>query len=1139
MSRVWRVLFIGWLMAVNICGSVWAQATAQVSGAAQDASGAVLPGVQVTATQTETGVARTTVTNETGYYVLTNLPLGPYRLEASLPGFRTFVQTGIVLQVNASPTINISLQVGQVSEQVEVQANAAFVETRSLSVGQVMETARIVELPLNGRNAQELLLLNGGTVQTAPDGGMSFPSGRLLLSSAGARGTAGELTLDGISHISPYDAYPLPLPFPDALSEFKTEIGGQSAQQSRGAQASAVTKSGTNDLHGDLFEFVRNDLFNARPYFSTTGSTLKRNQFGGTAGGPIIKNKLFFFGGFQGTTLRQDAKDQRQFVPNAAMLAGDFTTFASPLCNGGRQITLKAPFVNNRVDPKSFNSIALKVVDRIPKSSDPCGEIVFGAPNVENHEDLVVKVDYQFSDKHSLFGREMYSRINGPSAFKFTPDNPLNAGNDVKARAHAFTIGSTYLITSNTVNSLRVAFTRTHLLTVSPPYFDLQELGSKVYSGYTPKIAKLSITSGFSLPGNGRRNIPTDLFQVSDDVSNSRGKHQLGFGVRIAQARTNVAVQTPAPPTFSFSGTFTGQGLADFLLGKPSDLTQAEGTYIYTRAKYFSLYAQDTWQMKPRLSVSYGLRWAPILGYQDVRRPVPSVVMFDIEKYKQGIRSTTFVNGPPGIMWAGDPGFTLPNNGANAAKPSASIFNSYWKDLAPRVGFAWDIEGNGRSSLRASYGISYDDYPTVDRLGSQASMAPYGSLTRVLTPAGGLDDPWVGVPGGNPFPINATKTTPFVPFGEYIFRNPNLGPTYTQTWNLSLQREVVSNTLVSLSYIGSEITHLQVATPLNLAVYVPGKGDTGGNCFLNGKATYFKVAPGADCSSLANTQDRRTLSLLNPAYKDEMGRVALVDNGGTQNYNGMLLSVQRRPTKGMTVNANYTWSHCIGDYQARSNNGYGPNVDQTYTDPNNRRRDRGNCEIDQRNNFNATGVLQTPGFANRTLNLLGSGWRLSGIYRRASGGTIVAASQAIGLRTITLGSQSGNKLSAAGGDLCLCDVSNQRPDQLMANIYLDKSGRPGTQYLNAAAFGLPALGTLGNMGRGGLQLPTSWQFDMALARTFRLRETQNVEFRAEAYNILNSFRTGDIDTNLSSAQFGKIRNALDPRIFQFALKYVF
>src|SRR5436190_20481390 len=321
MERVYILLFLALFIVLMACGNVWAQATAQISGAFQDQSGAVLPGVEVTATQTETGVRRTTVTNETGTYVLPNLPLGSYRLETALPGFRTFVQTGIVLQVNSNPAIKIVLQVGQVSEQVEVQANAGLVETRSLSVGQVMETARIMELPLNGRNAQELVLLQGGATQVSPVGGYTFGANRITISSAGSLGLSTEYNLDGIRHVDMYDGVPLPLPFPDALAEFKTEIGGMSAQQARGSQVSAVTKSGTNQFHGDLFEFVRNDLFNARNYFAVKGSTLKRNQFGGTIGGPVFRNKLFFFGGYQGTTLRQDPSNTRAWVPTAAMLA--------------------------------------------------------------------------------------------------------------------------------------------------------------------------------------------------------------------------------------------------------------------------------------------------------------------------------------------------------------------------------------------------------------------------------------------------------------------------------------------------------------------------------------------------------------------------------------------------------------------------------------------------------------------------------------------------------------------------------------------------------------------------------------------------------------------------------------------------
>src|SRR5439155_4852568 len=500
MERISTRFFVGLFLCAMSCSSVWAQATAQISGATQDQSGAALPGVEITVQQTETGGTRMTLTNENGYYVLPNLPLGPYKLQASLPGFRTFVQTGIVLQVNSNPTINVTLQVGSVAETIEVQANTSLVETRSLSVGQVMETARIVELPLNGRNAQELLLLGGGAVQTAPVGGMSFP-GRLTISSAGSLGTATEYTLDGIRHVDPYDGVPLPLPFPDALAEFKTEIGGMSAQQGRSSQVSAVTKSGTNALHGDLFEFLRNDLFNARSYFATKSSSLKRHQFGGTAGGPIIQNKLFFFGGYQGTTLRQDPRDTRQFVPTAAMLAGDFTAVASPACNPGRQISLRAPFVDNHIDPSLFSPVALKVAARLPKTNDPCGEITFGRRDVDDQHQLVSKIDYQKSAKHSLFGRFMLSTDHAPSPFQFTPDIPMNADNSSDARSYAFTAGSTYLVSSTTVNAFRLAFTRNHLLTESPEYFSLEELGSKVYSAYVPKRSKLTITSGFILPG--------------------------------------------------------------------------------------------------------------------------------------------------------------------------------------------------------------------------------------------------------------------------------------------------------------------------------------------------------------------------------------------------------------------------------------------------------------------------------------------------------------------------------------------------------------------------------------------------------------------------------------------------------------
>src|SRR5437867_3916385 len=348
MKRIMICIATVGLITVFSSRALYAQASAQISGTARDQSGAVLPGVEVKVTQTETGIARTAVTNETGSYVLSNLAIGPYRLEAILPGFRTFVQSGIVLQVNSNPVINLILEVGQVSEQVEVQANAALVETRSSSVGQVVENARILELPLNGRNVTDLITLAGAAVQTDIPMPKNF-AGSNYISAAGGLGFGVEYTLDGARHINFVSGTSMQMPFPDALQELKIETSGMTAQHGVAAAVGGVTKSGANEFHGDLFEFLRNDLFNARNYFATTNSTLKRNQFGGTIGGPILKNKLFFFGGFQETTMRQDPADTRSFIPTAAMMAGDWTAFASRACNAGGPVWLVGAVSDNGI----------------------------------------------------------------------------------------------------------------------------------------------------------------------------------------------------------------------------------------------------------------------------------------------------------------------------------------------------------------------------------------------------------------------------------------------------------------------------------------------------------------------------------------------------------------------------------------------------------------------------------------------------------------------------------------------------------------------------------------------------------------------------------------------------------------------
>jgi hypothetical protein len=1088
MKRIVYRFAVGFFIFAIGCNAVWAQATAQISGTVRDQTGAVLPGAEVAATQTETGIARNTISNETGSYVLPNLPVGPYRLEVSLPGFRTFVQSGIVLQVNTNPVINAVLEVGQVSEQVEVQANAAMVETRSSGIGQVIENERILELPLNGRNVNDLIVLAGAAVQTGTTSNRSF-AGSPIVNVAGGLGFAAGYSLDGALHIDPYNGQSLPLPFPDALQEFKVETSGLSAQSGRGTAVGAVTKSGTNQLHGDAFEFVRNDLFNARSYFATTHSTLKRHQFGGTLGGPIMTNKLFFFGGYQGTTLRQDAADTRSFVPTAEILAGNWTAFTSPNCNAGRQITLRAPFVNNRIDPALYNRPAMNIVSKLPKSSDPCGEIRYGNRNVEDDWQTVGKMDYQWTDKHSVFGRYMATHAKIPHPHEFAPDNLLSvAGRGFNNLAQSYALGDVYLISPNTVNAFRLAVNRVAVARHGAKYFDTRDVGVNAFS-YLDDVLVVNVSGGFGLAGGTQvdSSFRTTTYQTSDDINLVRGNHQIAFGANLAHSRSNSNSYSISTPNFSFNGQDTGLGMGDFLLGRLSSFTVGGPNALYMRQWYTAMYGQDTWKISSKLTLNYGLRWEPFLPSVSSNGRVYN---FDYERFRQGIRSTVFRNAPAGFYYPGDPGF-----------PGKSGINKQWMNLAPRAGFAWDVNGDGRMSVRASYGLAYSYLPLQWRIDA-GRAAPWGAETTVASPPGGFENPWQGFPGGDPFPLRFDVNAPFAPYGSYETTPYDINTTYVSSWNLSVQRQLGAEWLLSTTYMGSQAIHMWVQRALNPAVFLPGT-----SCVING-------TPWSPCSSTTNTNQRRRFTLEKP--QEFVGILDEFDDGGTQSYNGLLLSLQRRAARGVTVSGNYTLSHCIGDNADA--NGMGPSAGASFQDPNNRDFDRGNCDADRRHIFNLTAVAETPSFANPTVKMIASGWRLSGIYRKSSGNYL----------TIT-----------TGIDRALTGIGNQRPNQILGEPYNDKSASPLTNYLNLAAFQQPTLGTLGNMGRNNVRGPGTWQFDLSLSREFQIRESQKLEFRAEAYNFTNSFRPMNPAVAINGNTFGQIRNSYDPRIMQFALKYVF
>ena len=1084
------------------CASVWAQgSTAQINGTVTDASGLAVAGAEVKATQTATGALRAVVTGADGAYFLANLPIGPYQLEVNKEGFARYVQSGIGLLVASNPTLDVTLKVGAVTERILVEANAAQVETQATGVGQVIDNQRVLELPLNGRNSQQLIILAGGAVAGGTQStNRGYPV--QLISVGGGLNNGLTYLLDGGTHNEPYINGNLPLPFPDALQEFKVEtssVPAQYGQHSAGA-VTAVTKSGTNGFHGTLFEFLRNGDLNARNTFAAARDGLKRNQFGGVLGGPVVKNKLFFFFGDQFTRTRSVPTTTIDVIPTPQVMAGDWTAITSPACNGGRQITLKAPFVNNQISPALYSTPAVNLVKRFPTVNNPCGLDAFGRVSNSNEQFIVGRVDYQQSARNTIFGRYMVARLDQIGDYNGTDVLSASQPNYMR-RAHSLILGDTYLISNSMVSSFRATLLRTVNAKSVPDFFTFSDLGvSNVY--YPPsygKISEVTDTGLFTLfratltPGNTNS---TD-YQLAEDLSMTHGAHQIGFGADFIQSTLNYLSGTQAPGAFTFSATNTGSAMGDLMLGDASRWLQSQLVGWYPRQHYVAMYVQDTWKASSHLSVIAGLRWEPYLS--PYTKYVQSGV-FSNDWYTQGLHSTVFPKAPVGLLFSGDPGVSL----------GRSLDTNSWFHLAPRLGLAWDPMGNGRMVVRASAGKFYD-YTHFDAYGDLQNSPPTGG--RASLSGVSFADPWNGYPGGSPFPLAFGQNAIFEPAATYLTVPPGIKHAYIHQWNISVQKQIGAAWLASASYLGNLGVHENQGHEGNPAVFL-GLGP----CTIQtatGPQTY------ATCSTVGNTNQRRLLSLENPAQGTYFSNLEAVDSNGTRSFNGLILSIQRRAARGVTVLANYTWSHCI-DFQNTTNT----NTVQAW-DLNQLKHDRGNCELDRRQNFNLSTVYQTPAFSSRTARLLGSGWQISGIVSILSGPWLTVLS---------------------GLDNALTGTTDQFPNAVLASPYASNRGGRDP-WLNPSAFAQPALGTFGNVSPASVVGPGSFNIDMALARTFRIRETMSLQIRAEAFNIVNHVNPGDptggqglpggVDVTLTDGNFGKILSSLDPRIMQVAMKFLF
>ena len=1080
---------------------VSAQSTAQINGVVHDPGGLAVPGAEIRATQTATGATRLVSSAADGGYTLTSLPIGPYIVEVSKQGFSKFVQSGIVLQVDANPTIEVVLKVGAVSDQITVEGGAALVETRSTGVGTVVDNQRVVEMPLNGRQATELIFLAGmanvgqnvGSINSV----RNYPT--VVISVAGGIGNGITYSLDGANHNDAMNNLNLPLPFPDALQEFKVETSALPAQYGyhSAAAVNAVTKSGTNQFHGDLFEFLRNGAFNARNTFASSRDTLKRNQFGGVIGGPVKKDKLFLFLGWQDTVQRSTPPQTVAFVPTAAMLGGDFTAYSSAACQGtARTLPAALGFTGNKLSPSQLNPAALKVSSRILTATDPCGKVTYGLRSASDENLGAARFDYQKSDKHSLFGRFYVANLESPTTYDGKNGLTMQT-NAAHSRVYALALGDTYLIGNAAVNSFRVGLTRTELPKLVDNFASWQDLGvsARSFQANNPRIAVsgsgFNIGSGsaiVSLPYSGPNT------SLTDDFSLVRGAHQFGFGATYIHTTMNLSSGINATGLMTFNGTVTGLSLTDFLTGSAVSWAQGNANGFYNRQNFFALYAQDSWKATSRLTFNYGLRWEPYLA---VTGKYGWFTHFDKSLFDAGKTSSVYTKAPAGLIFPGDAAYT-PGKGANNAR--FSVF-------APRFGMVWDPTGSGKMTIRAAYGM-FNDRVNIYSLNIFGQDAPYGNLITLNNV--NMSNPWANYPGGNPLPVALSKNTPFLQYAPFMTTPLDLKPTYMHQWNLSVQRQIGTSWLLSGNYLGNSTIHLTAADELNPAVFLGN-----GACTIptgNGAGGIVNTAY-SNCSTTTNINQRRRLNLQNPQQGQYYAIVATQDDGGTASYNALALSAQKRLDHGLSVLANYTWSHCIADVW----NVFVGNNGVSSVTPGNRRNERGNCNTsDQRQVFNLSPVFQTPKFSGKALRWAASDWQISGI--------------------VTLRSSQFYTVTA-GSDVALNGEAGQRPNQLLADPY--PANQSASSWVLRSAFANAAPGQIGNLGNYNMKGPGNVKFDVGLSRTIHITERQSVQLRGEAFNLMNWVNLNTPVAALNSGTFGQIQGAGDPRIIQFALKYVF
>jgi hypothetical protein len=1097
----------GLLFVLLFCLSVSAQQiTGNIRGTVTDPSGAVIQDAVVTVRQAETGLSRSATSDRDGNYVLLELPVGHYRLQVTAKGFEEYVQDGITLNVNETASVSPHLAVGSEKEQVLVSADAGMIEPTVTSMGKVVQQQELEDLPLNGRNFSQLGLLQPGVVPLTPgiaEAGGSLRNGQAYAVN-GQRPESNNFLIDGANNFNGVDGGFVLKPPVDAISEFRIITHSANAEfgSALGSTTNIITRSGTNQVHGTLWEFLRNDVLDANNYFAQTKEPLKQNQFGATMGGPIKKDKTFFFGFYEGFRNRQ-GETELTTVPSLKQRSGDFSElcpegFTAGFCNNPAHQLFNAfanaPYPNNQLPQNQINSISQNLLSFFPLPN--AGTNLFSTTQTlrNDSDQFGIKVDHYLTQHDTLNFRYMFYQLS-----QIDPLSPGGAsvpgfpvGED--QRAQNFVAQETHTFSPNLVAVARFSFLRNKFLFGEredhqpPSDLGFQYMPSLDIATGPPFIQ----VNGYTTVGDpitGPRNTYENVYDYSASLSWVRGKHELKFGGGYQHQKINVLqgiatngffVFAPFPVTDAFASFLTGQavvflqGIGDFSRGIPGNNA--------------NWYVQDTYKVTPRFTINAGLRYDLPFPYTEIHNR--------LSLFEPGKKSQVLPNAPAGLLYPGDPGVP------------AGLIPTDKKAFGPRFGIAWDPNRQGKLLITSSYGIFYEPYYTGQGGPLQApiSAPPFLGTPQVSLP--NFADPFNGKP-----PAPGTFSTPLT----NLTLSPTLTLPYTQDWDLNLQQSFGSDWLFEIGYVGTKGTRLPRFIEANPAVFVPG--------YVNGQPI----------SNSSNADQRRLYSgctLADPPSTCQFSSTGEIAGIANSSYNALESSLHKRFSHGLSFLVSYTWSKAIDDVSSFNITGSAAKPvageNDLAQDPFNLAAERGLSLFDARNRFVGSYEWALP-FWNHSQNwyqwVLG-GWQLNGIATLMSGTPFTVF--------------DSNDVAAQGSAPEITGFSAQRPN-LVGNPNVGP--RSVSNWLNASAF--QRLDPIANAGQFGTERrnvnigPGYADWDFAALKNFKVTESMRLQFRAELFDILNRTNFRLPDSDISSPTFNHILEAQPPRQVQFALKFMY